>query len=149
MTTALKFHRTRWMDVGFTRPLNHIGSHQGDFIVRIIQGCRVEEHNREVLKEGRGGGEGHVQSIAFRHLPPTLRTSLSGTFLQHSEHRFLAPSSNTPGIAFRHLHPTLRASLSGTFLQTLPDLVTPLKGHSLSPSSCPPTRSAPSESFGY
>ena len=28
---------------------------------------------------------------------------------------------------------TLRASLSGTFLQTLPDLVTPLKGHSLSP----------------
>ena len=26
--------------------------------------------------------------------------------------------------------PTLRAPLSGTFLQTLPDLVTPLKGHS-------------------
>ena len=38
---------------------------------------------------------------------------------------------------------TLRSSLSGTFLQTLPDLVTPLKGHSLSPRSCPPTRSAP------
>ena len=44
---------------------------------------------------------------------------------------------------------TLRASLSGTFLQTLPDLVTPLKGHTLSPRSCPPTRSAPSERFGY
>ena len=44
---------------------------------------------------------------------------------------------------------TLRASLSGTFLQTLPDLVTPLKGHSLSPRSCPATRSAPSERFGY
>ena len=44
---------------------------------------------------------------------------------------------------------TLRASLSGTFLQTLPDLVTPLKGHSLSPRSCPQTRSAPSERFGY
>ena len=44
---------------------------------------------------------------------------------------------------------TLRAPLSGTFLQTLPDLVTPLKGHSLSPRSCPPTRSAPSERFGY
>ena len=43
---------------------------------------------------------------------------------------------------------TLRASLSGTFLQTLPDLVTPLKRHSLSPRSCPPTRSAPSERFG-
>ena len=39
---------------------------------------------------------------------------------------------------------TLQAPLSGTFLQTLPDLVTPLKGHSLSPRSCPPTRSAPS-----
>ena len=44
---------------------------------------------------------------------------------------------------------TLRASLSGTFLQTLPDLVSPLKGHSLSPRSCPATRSAPSERFGY
>ena len=44
---------------------------------------------------------------------------------------------------------TLRASLSGTFLQTLPDLVRPLKGHSLSPRSCPATRSAPSERFGY
>ena len=44
---------------------------------------------------------------------------------------------------------TLRASLSGTFLQTLPDLVTPLKGHSLSPRICPATRSAPSERFGY
>ena len=42
---------------------------------------------------------------------------------------------------------TLRASLSGTFFQTLPDLVTPLKGHSLSPRSCPPARSAPSERY--
>ena len=47
------------------------------------------------------------------------------------------------------LAPTLRASLSGTFLQTLPDLVSPLKGHCLSPRSCPATRSAPSERFGY
>ena len=44
---------------------------------------------------------------------------------------------------------TLRASLSGIFLQTLSDLVTPLKGYSLSPHGCPPTRSAPSERFGY
>ena len=44
---------------------------------------------------------------------------------------------------------TLGASLSGTFLQTLPDLFTPLKGHSLSPRSCPATWSAPSEKFGY
>ena len=45
----------------------------------------------------------------------------------HSEHRFRAL----------------------TLLQPLPDLVMPLvKGHSLSPRSCPPTRSAPSERFG-
>ena len=44
---------------------------------------------------------------------------------------------------------TLPASLSGTFLQTLPDSVTPLKGHSLSPRSCPATRSAPPERFRY
>ena len=31
---------------------------------------------------------------------------------------------------------SLLASLSGTFLLTLPELVTPLKGHSLSPRSC-------------
>ena len=44
------------------------------------------------------------------------------------------------------LRATLRAPLSGTFLQTLPELVTPLKGHS-SPRSCPPTLSAPSGRF--
>ena len=43
------------------------------------------------------------------------------------------------------LRATLRASLSGTLLRTLPDLVTPLKGYSLSPRSCPATRSAPSK----
>ena len=44
---------------------------------------------------------------------------------------------------------TLRASLSGTFLQTLPELVTPLKGHSLPPQSCPLMLSVPSDRFGY
>ena len=43
----------------------------------------------------------------------------------------------------------LRASLYGILLHTLPDLVTPLKGRSLSPRSCPAMRSAPSERFGY
>ena len=88
----------------------------------------------------------HTPSIAFRHLPPqsfTLRASLSGTFLHshsHSEHRFPAPSSTVTH--------TLRASISGTLLQTLLELVTPLKGHSLSPRGCPLTLSAPSERFG-
>ena len=69
------------------------------------------------------------------------------TFSADSEHRFPAPSSKEGcrkpvlGVCFQC---TLRVPLSGTFLQT-----TPLKGHSLSPRSCPPTRSAPSERFGY
>ena len=58
--------------------------------------------------------------------------------------------TDSPGRPPRLSHSsTLRASLSGTFLQTLPDSVTPLKGHSLSACSCPATRSAPSERFGY
>ena len=42
---------------------------------------------------------------------------------------------------------TLRASLSGTILQTRPEMVTPPKGHFLSPRSscCPPTLLAPAE----
>ena len=44
---------------------------------------------------------------------------------------------------------TLLTLLSSTFLQTLPDLVMPLKGHSLSPHSCPVMWSVPSERFGY
>ena len=79
-------------------------------------------------------------------------------FLSHSFCRDLKHM----GIAFGHLPEgcrkpvlgvciwaTLRASLSGTFLQTLLDLVRPLKRHSLSPRSCPQTRSAPSERCGY
>ena len=42
-----------------------------------------------------------------------------------------------------------RTSISGTFVQTLPELVTSLKGHSFSPRSCPPTLSTPAERFGY
>ena len=62
------------------------------------------------------------------------------------------PPPPPPPPPHSHIHtfmPTLRVPFSGTFLQTLPDLVTPLKGHSLSPRSCPPTRSVPSERFGY
>ena len=43
---------------------------------------------------------------------------------------------------------TLRTSLSGTLLQTLPELVAPLKGHSLSSHSCPLTLSAPPKGLG-
>ena len=90
----------------------------------------------------------------------TLWASLSGTFLQTlartgyatDEALFISAQLSTDAVsALRKVWVliTLRAPLSGTFLQTLPDLVTPLKGHSLSPRSCPPTRSASSQRFGY
>ena len=72
-----------------------------------------------------------------RHMAFAASLALDPTFGSHS-HKTLDTAQ-----------PTLRALLSGTFLQTLPDLVTPLRGHSLSPRSCPPTRSAPSERFWY
>ena len=87
-------------------------------------------------------------TIAFRHLPPN-----SARFSYPTEGALLisAQLSTDAVSALRKVWvlTTLRVSLSGTFLQTLPELVTPLKGHSLSPCSCPATRSAPSERFGY
>ena len=56
------------------------------------------------------------------------------------------------GVTLKHTsweRGTLWAVLSSTFLQTLPDLVTPLKGHFLSPRSCSVMQSAPSERLGY
>ena len=73
--------------------------------------------------------KGHTPSIAFRHLPPNSARPGHATEGAHSEHRFPAPSSKLCQTWSRHWRGTLRASLSGTFLQTLPDLVTPLKGH--------------------
>ena len=74
-------------------------------------------------------------SLAFQHCPPKdVVNHQWGWLSAHSEHRFPAPSSKgcrEPPVGL--VECTLRASLSGTFLQTLPDLVTPLKGHSLSP----------------
>ena len=87
---------------------------------------------------------GHTPRVAFRHLPPNSARFDYALFIS-------AQLSTDEVSALRKVWVliTLRASLSGTFLQTLPDLVTPLKGHSLSPRSYPPTRSAHSERFGY
>ena len=78
----------------------------------------------------------------------------SGTGLTHMhlcEHPELMGKDNTTLglLACGYSKTTLRASPSGTFLQPLPDLVTPLMGHSLSPHTCPPARSEPSERFRY
>ena len=78
---------------------------------------------------------------------PRDEAKIANQALGYAVKSFLCPS-RWGGIAviFRT---TLRAPLSGTFLQTLPDLVTPLKGHSLSSRCFSPTPSAPSERFGY
>ena len=78
-------------------------------------------------------------------LPPFPRV-LSFLMTCLHVHALPAPSATPPPPPPPGL--TLRAPLSRTFLQTLPDLVTPLKGYSLSPRSCPAMRSAPSERFG-
>ena len=103
-------------------------------------------------KEGGAGSDAqcvcHPPSIAFRHLPPN-----SARFSYTTEGAlFISAQLSTDAVsALRKVRVpiTLRALLSGTFLQTLPHLVTPMKGHYLSPRSCPATRSAPSERFGY
>ena len=97
-----------------------------------------------MINEGRY----HTPSIAFPHLPPG--SARIGSITEGP--LFISVQLSTDAVsALRKVWVliTLRASLSGTFLQTLPDLVTPLKGHSLSLRSCPPTQSAPSEGFGY
>ena len=73
----------------------------------------------------------HSRTFSHRKLPLAIlhcsRWQISQSLVQphsHSGHRFPTPSSKLCQIK-------------------------PLKGHSLSPSSCPPTRSAPSERFGY
>jgi len=74
------------------------------------------------------------------------------TFHTNHSHKNFSSSIVEQSGSFTHTHThtlSLRALLSGTFLQTLSDLVTPLKGHSLSLRTCPPMWSAPSERFGY
>ena len=107
----------------------------GDFpSLFLLSNIFFSSHN------SRKGGRAGVPGRSGRGIvPPTLRASLSGTFLQ------TLPDLVTPLKGYS----TLRASLSSRFLQPLPDLVTPLKEQSLSLRSCPPTRSAPSERFGY
>ena len=84
----------------------------------------------------------HQSQPGYTPVSAWLHSSLSLVTLQ-------SQPGYTPVSVDVSIGATFRASLSGTFLQTLPDLVKPLKGHNLSPRICPPTRSAPSERFGY
>ena len=122
---------------------------------KVIFGKGLFCHNKWVAKR-----QGH-RNLEFRivHLlKPAPQTQTATAHLQTTwtvyidgQGTHVLPCGKIPGGEERGGMgwATLRASLSGTFLQTLPDLVTPLKGHSESPRSCPPTRSAPSERFGY
>ena len=95
------------------------------------------KHHDYFLTGGDGGGNSNSNSLFYKDCSLGSVKNLS----RRDEHGPVADQYKD--------HYTLRALLSGTFLQTLPDLVTPLKGYSLSPPSCAPTRSAPSERFGY
>ena len=78
-------------------------------------------------KRGGGGAEGGCEERS----EPTSKvtTGAREVFLAWVSH---AGCVGDGLLSQTHSEP----SLSGTFLQTLPELVTPLKGHSLSPRGC-------------
>ena len=84
-------------------------------------------------------GHLHAPSTALWRLPPKCARIGYATegALAHSEHRFTAPSSKLCQNWLRHLRGTctLQAPFYGAFLQTVPELVTPLKGHLHTPST--------------
>ena len=101
----------------------------------------------------------HTPSLAFRHLP--LYTARIGYATEDALFIFCeilgsvylveatgAATAALPFLSNSNVY-TLQASLSGTFPYTLPELVMPLKMHSLTPRSCPPMVSVPTERFGY
>ena len=115
------YHRYR-----FCRDLGnrHRGSHgvPADCARKGVGVCRLKG---AVVCRLKGAGVCRLKGAVVCRLKGADVCRLEGAVVSHSEHRFPAPSSK------------------------LPDLVTPLKGHSLFPRSCPSTRSAPSERFGY
>ena len=103
-----------------------------------------------VQQWGTMDAETKVHSAESRRCRPFCFTSTEARWLIRDGDRGERKSEgSTAGYRPKKKRSTLRASLSGTFLQNLPDLVTPLKGHSLFPRSCPATRSAPSGRFLY
>ena len=119
-----------------------MGNDESHFIFNVSVGSD-EQSQDSVHKPQPFGRERRAEAVSNRgpsaYQPNALPLGQTGS---RGFVRLSAPAM--------HMHRcTLRAPLSGTFLQTLPDLVTPLKGHSLSPRSCPAMRSAPSETFGY
>ena len=110
----------------------------------------VQPTNRPPLAAVRHCATPFVARFLIHRMPCRLQQNATAAVAITSSGRTVSrrgmSTSEEVGL---NVSPTLRAPLSGTFLQTLPDLVMPLKGHSLSPRSCPATRSTPSERFGY
>ena len=98
--------------------------------------CDYDEREKDRVRDKGEPKRNRAEALLLTSLTP-LPLGQTGSHVARQIH-----------YCFMYPH-TLRASLSCIFLQTLPELVTPLKGHSLSPRSCPPTLSAPSERFGY
>ena len=111
--------------------------------LRECSGARLlpQSYQYSNLSEGADRVGGHLRGDKECPFCGVTKSGRVWRKVQESGTRSVSPDVTLSG--------KLRAPLSGTFLQTLPDLVTPLKGHSLSPRSCPATRSAPSERFGY
>ena len=80
--------------------------------------------------------------------PAPSSLEINSFFSVKTSQRLISMQRNPLFFLFLCVSFILRTSLSGT-LETLPELVMPLKGHSSSPCSCPPTLTAPSERFGY
>ena len=119
-----------------------------DIMHHCIVGHRLFAGLAYCVSLTRAGKRRHTPNIAFRHF---LSNSVRTGYSTEGAGNFFAQLSTDAVSAHRRVLVliTPRASLSGTFLQTLPDLVTALKGHSLFPRSCPATRSAPSERLGH
>ena len=134
--------------VGVDLRLSYSGGTAADILSRAVRsslGGRVVRGGKEIISQclrsrlqtpwrlRRTGRILHLPSltpsIAFRHLPPNCQFSYATEGAL-----FISAQLSTDAISdFQKVWVliTLRASLSGTFLQTLPDLLTPLKGHSI------------------
>ena len=86
-----------------------------------------------LLSHGSDSAAAVTRGIRLRQLNWTLKLGKGCGGCDVSRFPSNTGSRRPTSVTQQRVPRTLRASLSGTFLQTLPDLVTPLKGHSLSP----------------
>ena len=128
-----------YLNLMFSSTLTHSPS-KLQFLYDLCCLCHPHDQANAILKESWSFMSG---SFAWKHQWKGFRNrSLKRTVVSHG---FLVPSSKLCQNWLYHWKDTLypHAAVS------LPELVTPLKGHSLSPCNCPLMLSVPSERFGY